>query len=225
MWWAGTARSTTRMRPTSPQDFYQRAGQAARPCRGRRRWRGGRCCIKKGAEPAAGAGTGIWRGSIEVFFGSKGRRALCAAGKPKRRSDARTPMRGSFLDKVRQRVPVATRAEFVGRRRAIQAVLRAFRDGQSGVLIHGMGALGKSSLAARVQNRMPQHASGGDLRALRRACDLRCRFWRRWTRRAGSTRRRRWRETGQGRSRCARPKRWKAGLRARSIRAADAADR
>ncbi len=62
-----------------------------------------------------------------------------------------------FLDAVRQRVPVATRAEFVGRRRAIQAVLRSFRETQSGVLIHGMGALGKSSLAARVQNRMPQH--------------------------------------------------------------------
>ena len=48
------------------------------------------------------------------------------------------------------------REEFVGRRRAIQAVLRAFRNRQSGVLIHGMGALGKSSLAARVESRMPQ---------------------------------------------------------------------
>ena len=36
-------------------------------------------------------------------------------------------------------------------------MLRSFRDSQSGVLIHGMGALGKSSLAARVQSRMPQH--------------------------------------------------------------------
>jgi hypothetical protein len=41
---------------------------------------------------------------------------------------------------------------FVGRRRTIQSVLRAFRDGHN-VLIHGMGALGKSSAAARVANR------------------------------------------------------------------------
>ncbi|NBC31896.1 MAG: AAA family ATPase [Alphaproteobacteria bacterium] len=32
-------------------------------------------------------------------------------------------------------------------------MLRAFRDGAPGVLIHGMGALGKSSVAARVANR------------------------------------------------------------------------
>jgi hypothetical protein len=55
-----------------------------------------------------------------------------------------------------RRVPVATRAELVGRRRAIQKVLRAFADGR-GVLVHGMGALGKSSLAAaRVVSRTPR---------------------------------------------------------------------
>ena len=41
--------------------------------------------------------------------------------------------------------------EFVGRRRQAQDVLRAFRgDERAGVLIFGMGSLGKSSLAARV---------------------------------------------------------------------------
>lgn len=34
--------------------------------------------------------------------------------------------------------------------RSPQAVLRAFRDAAPGVLIHGMGSLGKSSLAARI---------------------------------------------------------------------------
>ncbi len=92
-----------------------------------------------------------------VYLGPQGGGALCAAGKPRRRWDAQKAER-AFLDKDRQRVPVATPEEFVGRRRAIQSVLRAFRDGQQGVLIHGMGALGKSSLAARVMNRMPQHA-------------------------------------------------------------------
>ncbi len=54
-------------------------------------------------------------------------------------------------------MPVATRAEFVGRRRRIQAVLGAYRGGRRGVLVHGMGNLGKSSLAARVAARMPRH--------------------------------------------------------------------
>ena len=33
-------------------------------------------------------------------------------------------------------------------------MLRAFRDGAAGVLIHGMASLGKSSLAARIVSRM-----------------------------------------------------------------------
>ncbi len=55
---------------------------------------------------------------------------------------------------MRGEVPVARRAEFVGRRRQAQAALRAFRDGAAGVLIHGMASLGKSSLAARIASRM-----------------------------------------------------------------------
>jgi tetratricopeptide (TPR) repeat protein len=91
-----------------------------------------------------------------VYVGPNGGGALCAQSKPRRRS----AVDGAklFLDKTRQRVPVATRAEFVGRRREIQRVLRSFRDTQSGMLIHGMGALGKSSLAARVQSRIPHRA-------------------------------------------------------------------
>ncbi|MBK1648466.1 CHAT domain-containing protein [Rhabdochromatium marinum] len=54
-------------------------------------------------------------------------------------------------------VPVASHALFVGRRRELQRALRALRDlkGQhhAGVLITGMGRLGKSSLAARLANR------------------------------------------------------------------------
>jgi esterase/lipase superfamily enzyme/tetratricopeptide (TPR) repeat protein len=55
-------------------------------------------------------------------------------------------------------VPVASAAEFVGRRREAQRILRAFRDrDRAGVLIHGLGRQGKSSLAARIANRMPGH--------------------------------------------------------------------
>jgi AAA ATPase domain len=55
-------------------------------------------------------------------------------------------------------VPVASAAEFVGRRRQAQRILRAFREARgAGVLIHGIGSQGKSSLAARIANRMPGH--------------------------------------------------------------------
>ena len=42
----------------------------------------------------------------------------------------------------------------MGRRRQIQDILKEFRDNNyAGVLIHGIGNQGKSSLAARVANR------------------------------------------------------------------------
>ncbi|MCP4534123.1 MAG: CHAT domain-containing protein, partial [Delftia sp.] len=66
-----------------------------------------------------------------------------------------------FLDARRERVAVAGPREFVGRRRQLQQVLRAFKAGSqerpAGVLIHGMGRQGKSSLAARVAQRKPDH--------------------------------------------------------------------
>jgi hypothetical protein len=51
---------------------------------------------------------------------------------------------------------VASREAFVGRRRELQASLKALRQGgAAGLLIHGMGRLGKSSLAARIAHRRP----------------------------------------------------------------------
>jgi tetratricopeptide (TPR) repeat protein len=65
----------------------------------------------------------------------------------------------AFLDKQKQ-VPVAGRAEFVGRRRSLQAIIREFRRPQyAGVLIHGMGRQGKSSLAARVARRLVNYTT------------------------------------------------------------------
>ena len=64
-----------------------------------------------------------------------------------------------FLD-PEGRVKVADRGSFVGRRRDLQALLRALRpdDPSRGpadrVLLHGMGGLGKSSLAARLLDRI-----------------------------------------------------------------------
>ena len=60
----------------------------------------------------------------------------------------------TFLDKKSSQVPVASYEMFVGRRRQVQQSLRALSQGtRSGVVLHGMGRSGKSSLAARIANR------------------------------------------------------------------------
>ncbi len=58
-----------------------------------------------------------------------------------------------------ERLEVADPAEFVGRRRELQTALSILGGGEhAGLLIHGMGRLGKSSLAARISNRLPDFA-------------------------------------------------------------------
>lgn len=82
---------------------------------------------------------------------------LCDPRKPKRPFTKNAGYR-EFLDKQNSRVPVASAAEFVGRRRQAQQILRASCDRKAaGVLVHGMGNFGKSSLAARLASRMPHH--------------------------------------------------------------------
>ncbi|MFD7681140.1 CHAT domain-containing protein, partial [Streptomyces sp. NPDC060187] len=64
----------------------------------------------------------------------------------------------TFLDRKHQ-LPVAVAEMFVGRRPEIQHALRALRAGRkAGVLLHGQGRLGKSSLAARLADRHPNRA-------------------------------------------------------------------
>ncbi|MFJ4557774.1 CHAT domain-containing protein [Streptomyces massasporeus] len=64
----------------------------------------------------------------------------------------------TFLDRKHQ-LPVAAAEMFVGRRPEMQRTLRALRGGQkAGVLLHGQGRLGKSSLAARIADRHPNRA-------------------------------------------------------------------
>ena len=91
-----------------------------------------------------------------LYLGAQGGGALAARGLPKRKL-ASTSQTSQFLDAQRSEVPVASRVAFAGRRRPIQAVMRAFAAGSSGVLVHGMGNLGKSSLAYRVSSRMTAH--------------------------------------------------------------------
>ncbi len=78
----------------------------------------------------------------------------------KRREAAR-----AFLEAANgRRIPVCGRADFVGRRRLLQKALRCLQTdfddpgGAAGILLKGMGGLGKSSLAARICDRMsPTH--------------------------------------------------------------------
>ncbi|MEG4022010.1 tetratricopeptide repeat protein, partial [Microcoleus sp. S13C4] len=63
-----------------------------------------------------------------------------------------------FLDAAGQQVKVPTREAFVGRRRQIQNCLKELKipSDQVGVLIYGMGGLGKSSLASRLCDRLTE---------------------------------------------------------------------
>lgn len=69
------------------------------------------------------------------------------------------PVESEFLDPLTRVVKVATRASFVGRRRLLQRSLRGLRQpeaGSLGLLLHGQGGRGKSSVAARLCDRLRQ---------------------------------------------------------------------
>ena len=92
-----------------------------------------------------------------VWLGPAGGGPVVAGG---RKRSLVTATRGTktFLDR-KQQVPVATSEMFVGRRPELQQALRALRSGErAGVLLHGQGRLGKSSLAARIADRCPDMA-------------------------------------------------------------------
>ncbi|WP_242038003.1 CHAT domain-containing protein [Tolypothrix sp. FACHB-123] len=74
---------------------------------------------------------------------------------PKREKLRFTVPEQEFLDE-NNLVKVASRFEFVGRRRALQRCLKALRETSDyiGVFIAGMGGLGKSTLAARLCTRV-----------------------------------------------------------------------
>ncbi|MBD2079796.1 tetratricopeptide repeat protein [Leptolyngbya sp. FACHB-17] len=61
-----------------------------------------------------------------------------------------------FLD-AEEQVRVASAAEFVGRRRNLQRCLRALRS-QPGVVLHGLGGVGKSTVAKRLLERLVEYA-------------------------------------------------------------------
>jgi tetratricopeptide (TPR) repeat protein len=76
--------------------------------------------------------------------------------KPGRKPAPAPTVTTQFLDPAGI-IKVPTRESFVGRRRQLQSCLRVLSQPSDavGVLIHGMGGLGKSSLAARLCDRLP----------------------------------------------------------------------
>jgi tetratricopeptide (TPR) repeat protein len=63
------------------------------------------------------------------------------------------PMEDLFLD-AEQRVRVASAAQFVGRRRNLQRCLRELKLPKLGVMLHGLGGVGKSTVAKRLLERL-----------------------------------------------------------------------
>jgi tetratricopeptide (TPR) repeat protein len=104
--------------------------------------------------PQDDSGRGDWH-LARLWLGPEGGGPI-VGGRDKRSMLPATHGEKEFLVKARRQVPVASHEMFVGRRRELQAALKALRNGEhAGVLVHGMGRLGKSSLAARIANRRP----------------------------------------------------------------------
>ncbi|MBI4784667.1 MAG: tetratricopeptide repeat protein [Oscillatoriophycideae cyanobacterium NC_groundwater_1537_Pr4_S-0.65um_50_18] len=80
------------------------------------------------------------------------------ASTPGWKSAPKPSMATEFLDPLTRQIRVPTRESFVGRRRPLQRCLRSLTTDPEtiAVLIHGMGGLGKSSVAARLCDRLPQ---------------------------------------------------------------------
>ncbi|GAA6618387.1 hypothetical protein NUACC26_041980 [Scytonema sp. NUACC26] len=78
---------------------------------------------------------------------------------PGRKPAPKPSVTEQFLDSKTKQVRVADRKTFVGRRRQLQNCLRILKisNEEIGVLIHGMGGLGKSTIASRLCDRLPEY--------------------------------------------------------------------
>ncbi|MDJ0631456.1 MAG: CHAT domain-containing protein [Rhodobacter sp.] len=85
-----------------------------------------------------------------VYLGAAGGGPICRPGLDTRDAPVAEP---AFLDSE-NRIKVAGRDTFVGRRRTVQHAVAILRRGSRALLAHGIGNLGKSSLAARIAGRL-----------------------------------------------------------------------
>ena len=92
------------------------------------------------------------------YLSSNGGGKLIATNKPKN-PNRRGKNFHIMLDKVKKQVRVASKESFVGRRWQTKQALQSFSEGRkAGVLLYGIGGTGKSSLAARIIDRLePQY--------------------------------------------------------------------
>jgi tetratricopeptide (TPR) repeat protein/CHAT domain-containing protein len=107
-----------------------------------------------GTSTTGAGGSKDWH-LARLYLGKNGGGILTEGSKARRRRKVQ-----NFLNRKDKLIPVAGRTEFVGRRRQIQHIIREFNTSEpeyAGVLIHGIGRQGKSSLAARIANRLVDH--------------------------------------------------------------------
>ena len=94
-----------------------------------------------------------------LYLGPSGG-GVMATGEQGRRRRPRGCAFKAFLKRQKQEVPVVSAFEFVGRRRQLQLILREFNkpdnDRKAGVFILGPSRQGKSSLAARITERLEE---------------------------------------------------------------------
>ncbi|OCQ89578.1 hypothetical protein BCD67_13345 [Oscillatoriales cyanobacterium USR001] len=85
--------------------------------------------------------------------------ALVTPLRTKGRKQLPKPTTTSEFRDDEQRLRVARRKDFVGRRRQLQNCLRNLKgdNDKVGILIHGMGGLGKSSIVSRLWDRLPEY--------------------------------------------------------------------
>lgn len=96
---------------------------------------------------------------LRLYVGHTLPQALVTPLRTKGRKQLPKPMTTIEFRDEEKRLRVASREEFVGRRRQLQNCLRTFKTDfdKVGVLIHGMGGWGKSSIASRLWDRLPEH--------------------------------------------------------------------
>ncbi|MEG3439529.1 GUN4 domain-containing protein [Pannus brasiliensis CCIBt3594] len=87
--------------------------------------------------------------SLVTKPGARGRTSIPAVDREKEK----------WRDPSSRKMRVATRENFVGRRRQLQNCLSALKrePEKVGILVHGMGGWGKSSLVSRLWDRLPEH--------------------------------------------------------------------
>ena len=96
---------------------------------------------------------------LRLYVGQSLPGALVTSVRKPGRKPAPTDSKSSGFRDEQGKLRVATRKDFVGRRRQLQNCLYTLKSDREkvGILIHGMGGLGKSTIASRLWDRLSHH--------------------------------------------------------------------